>query len=122
MPAGRPTKYNKKVLAQAEYYLEHYDEKGIDNFIPSIAGLAVYLEVTKRTLYMWMEKHSTFDNLCDRILAKQESVLLDKGLRNDCNANIAKLALHNHGYKEKTEVKQKSKTNINVTKDDANSF
>lgn len=93
--------YNEEVQKIADEYLEKYEEEGAA--MPSISGLAVKLGVTRQTLYNWSEQFETFGAYHDRLMATQENVLWDKGLRNEYNAALVKLALGNHGHKEKIE-------------------
>ncbi len=99
MPSGRPTKLNDALIEKANHYIDHYDE--YDHAIPSVVGMAVVLNVGKTTLYRWAEDET---NIFRDILAKcndfQEHTLINKGLRNEINPTIAKLALGKHGYSE----------------------
>ena len=104
MPAGRPTKYNKDILAKAREYLTNYAELG--DAIPSVAGLAVTLGIARDTGYDWakQEDKKDFSDTLDDILSTQERVLFNKGLTGDFNSNITKLALANHGYSDKSDL------------------
>ncbi len=111
MGAGRPTKYNKDILAAAENYLINYEE---EDAIPSIEGLACVLEVGTSTIYDWSKQDDKkeFSDTLAKILAKQGRVLLNKGLRGEFNSTITKLALHNHGYSDKTENENNTKLDV----------
>jgi hypothetical protein len=100
---GRPSKYNEETCSKARYYLENYEEYG--DVIPSHVGLAVALEVGKRTIYDWndQEDKAEFSHILDEILAKQEKILVSNGLKGDFNAAITKLVLGKHGYHDKVE-------------------
>lgn len=102
--AGAPTKYSQEIVDKARYYLEHYEKLGRQ--IPSMAGLALYLGVHRETLRLWGldEEKDEFFGILDNIQAKQEEVLIDKGLNSDFNSNIVKLVLGKHGYSEKVET------------------
>ena len=101
MTAGRPTKYNKRVLQKAEAYIEQHEEHG--DAVPIAAGLACYLGVCKRTLYSWADDNEEFLHTLDRLNSKQEKVLTSKGLTSEFNSTITKLILCNHGYSDKQE-------------------
>jgi hypothetical protein len=102
-PGGRPTKYCNDTLIVARDYLNHYEEHG--DQIPSIAGLAVILGVRRETLHVWAKEEGkeVFSNILGAILAKQENVLINKGLTGDFNSAISKLVLGKHGYHEKVD-------------------
>jgi len=114
---GQPTKYFKEVLSDAEEYLDKCcdDEVKIKKKngknvmviginLPSIAGLALHLNVNRDTLYEWSKKHKKFSDTLKKILLTQEQRLLNGGLSGRYNPTIAKLGLStNHGYVEKTK-------------------
>ncbi len=110
MPGGRPTKYNAEMLKLANAYIEQFEENG--DAVPIVAGLANYLQVTKSTVYKWGEDHPEFSDTLDELQQKQEQMLASGALRNDFNATIAKLMLHNHGYSDKAEVEQKGEIKV----------
>ena len=104
MPAGRPTKYNKDILIKSKEYLANYAELG--DPVPTIAGLACELKVSRGTLYDWAaeEGKEEFTDILESIMAKQERVLAGKGLTGDFNPNITKMMLTKHGYSDKQDV------------------
>lgn len=74
--------------------------------LPTIEGFAVYLDVTKKTLYRWKEKHEEFGHALEKILTIQAKQLIDDGIYGgkEVNATIVKLLLqNNHGMKERTD-------------------
>lgn len=104
MKAGRPTKYNKEILVDSNFYLENFAENG--DVIPSIEGLSEYLNIARSTLYEW-EKHedrAEFSDILAKILTKQARLLINEGLKGEFNSAIAKLALGKHGYHDKTDL------------------
>lgn len=108
MPGGRPTKYTPELLEAAHAYVDG-GWKDQDGAIPSIAGLSDALGVTRKTLHEWA-KDSDKPEFCDtleKLLAKQEVNLLNKGLLGEFNPTMAKLALTNHGYSDKVETDNK---------------
>lgn len=102
---GRPTKYNKSILEKANKYLTDYKNQELGKMIPSVEGLAIYLDVSTKTIYNWGNEHSEFLHTLGNVNTRQKILLLDGGLSGDFNSNIAKLALGNHGFSEKTEQK-----------------
>jgi hypothetical protein len=101
---ARPTKYNEKVLEDAKYYLENFEELG--DIIPTVAGLACELKVHRDTVYDWakQEGNEQFSDTVKQISVVQERKLLNGGLSNSMNAMITKLVLNNHGYSDKQQV------------------
>ena len=101
MNIGRPTLYTDEVLAKTKKYLEVYET--LEDVIPSIEGLSEYIGIARPTIYKWSKEEGKEDfiDTLEAINAKQKKVLLSKGLTNDFNANIVKLALGNHGMSEK---------------------
>jgi len=102
-PGGRPTKYCEETIKVAREYLENYEKHG--DQIPSIAGLAIILGIRRETLHVWAKEEGKeeFSNILGAILAKQENVLINKGLTGDFNSAISKLVLGKHGYHEKVD-------------------
>ena len=118
---GRPTKYTKDITEKAEKYLSEcidtteqvvtgesgkftsYKEK-IKVNLPTIEGLAVYLEVHRDTLYEWEKEHDEFSDIIERLRGSQIKSLINNGLSGDYNPTIAKVLLSKHGYSEKQEI------------------
>lgn len=108
MPAGRPSEYTPELLAKARKYIDgHWEIEG--DAIPSIAGLAVYLKKSRDTLHTWAKEKGKeeFSDMLAEMLAKQENILLSKGLTNEHNPTITKLVLSKHGYSDKLEQETK---------------
>ena len=101
MPAGRPTLYTPELIDKACEYLEVY-EKELKEAIPSIAGLAVYLHISRETVHTWAkdEGKEEFSDICKELMAKQELKLSSKGLTGDFNSTITKLMLTKHNYSD----------------------
>lgn len=98
MPAGRPTLYSQEILDKANKYIKTYNGP-----IISAAGLALHLDVGKRTLYEWAEKYPEFSHTLSKLNAKQEITAIEGGFTGEGNSTICKLLLANHGYSEKTQ-------------------
>lgn len=108
MSGGRPTKYegNKTLKEVGEYRMRCIT----DETIPTIAGLAVFLEVGRQSIYDWKKEHDEFSYILDKMLAEQESQLIKHGLNGTYNATIAKLIMAtHHGYSDKQAVDHTSK-------------
>lgn len=105
MPNGRPSKYSSKILELAEDYLENHDHKYGD-VVPTVAGLALVLDVTKKTIYNWSEQEDNkeFLHTLDKIQQKQEKTLVSGGLMKEFDSAISRLMLSNHGYVQKSEA------------------
>lgn len=119
---GRPTEYKDEYINKVDEYLsvcqdEEVQEviglsaKGTELYknklkvnIPTIEGFAVFLGVSKKSLYNWGDNNSEFLHALGKIEAEQKKRLINSGLSGDYNPTIAKLILSaNHGMKEKTE-------------------
>lgn len=111
---GRPTLYNEEMLQRAEEYIDRFSSNVVDKeadatrleVIPSVAGLSLHLGISRTTIYDWAkdEDKKAFSNTLERLNALQEASLLNGGLQGRLNANIAKLALANHGYSDKVQT------------------
>ncbi len=110
MTAGRPTEYKPEMVEIARSYINtHYKENGEQ--IPTIAGLAFYLNTARSTIYDWasQEDKSDFSDILEALLAIQEKQLINKGLSGDFNPAITKMLLTKHGYSDKQELDLTSK-------------
>ena len=101
--AGRPTKYTKALNDAAKDYLVNYLAE-YEHPLPSVVGMSVAIGVAKSTLYEWAkdERGDIADTLA-KCNSQQELSLIHKGLSNEFNATIVKLALANHGYSDKVD-------------------
>ncbi len=112
-PGGRPSKYNNVILNKAQQYIETYDSLDIGHKIPSVAGLAVYLQVHKDTIYEWCKHHAEFSDSVKSMMCQQEAVLLGNGLDGTFNAHITKLVLSKHGYGDNSNKNNSITVTIN---------
>ena len=121
MAGGRPQEYNEDILVKAQEYIDSCEDQEYERIktegdkstsyelsvkvkIPTIEGLAVYLKVSRSTIYDWKEKFPEFSDILEQLLAIQGERLLSNGLSGTYNAKIAQLMLSKHGYVEKQEV------------------
>lgn len=104
MGMGRPSKYTTALIESGWYYVKHW--RGIGDEIPSNAGLAVHLHISRSTLQDWAndEAKVEFSDMLAEIQCTQERTLINKGLNGDFNSNITKLVLAKHGYVDKQEL------------------
>lgn len=100
MPAGRPTKATEANLDLAWDYVDgRYAEAPQSEAIPTVEGLAVFLDIHKDTLY----ERDEFSDVLARLKSKQAAALISGGLTNKYNSTIAKLLLASkHDFVEKT--------------------
>jgi len=121
---GRPTKYDRKFIQEVDRYLEENQdeevqvvkqansEKGYEMYdnklkvkLPTIEGFALFIDVSKKTLYNWRDEHNEFLHALGKIEKEQQKRLVNMGLSGEYNSTIAKLILSsNHGMREKTET------------------
>lgn len=134
---GRPTDYSPEMVKKAYEYLDScIDEDEEEEFeeveeelepqphggalkrehkvkakvkLPTKGGLAVYLGVSRDTLYEWAKVHPEFSDIMERLGSVQEDRLINKGLSGDYNPTISKVLLTKHGYNEKIETDLTSK-------------
>lgn len=114
MAGGRPTDYSEEILAAAENYLLNYKEVHGDA-IPSIAGLACAIGVSKSTVYLWRDLHKEFSDTLSRILTWQERDTVNGGITGAFNSTISKLVLANHGYSDASTVVQTTTHKVDET-------
>jgi len=101
--AGRKTLYTDELNEKAKEYVENYEE--YNHPLPSVVGMAVVLKVAKSTLYQWAEDNrGDISDTLEFCNDYQHMELLHKGLKNEFNPTITKLALANHGYHDKQDL------------------
>lgn len=101
-PGGRPTKMTPELLAKATEYVN--GGYMVNEPVPTVVGLALYIDVRRSTVYEWVREYPEFSDIVDKVLEKQESGLVRGGLLGDYNPSIAKLLLTKHGYSDKQET------------------
>lgn len=118
---GRPVEYRETIIERVKEYLalcEDTEEQVItgqsEKFttfknklrvkLPSIEGLALFLEIHKDTIYDWEAKYPRFSDVINVLRVKQAERLLNNGLSGDYNPIIAKVLLTKHGYSDRTEI------------------
>ena len=99
---GCPTKYNKRIAGKAKEYLRTYKE--LDEPIPTLAGLSLFLKLDRETLYRWSDKYADICGTLRDLKDIQERELLKGSLTGTYNSTIAKLILHKHDYSERKDI------------------
>lgn len=118
--AGRPTKLKDAAKKAAIDYFDNFRERG--DLIPSEAGLADHLNVSRSTVQLWAEKDEVFSGILERLKNRQERVLISGGLtKGDSGFNplIAKMILTKHGYSDKQDVEMSGSLAVSEMSDDA---
>jgi hypothetical protein len=106
---ARPTKLTKELVEKASKYIDETKMGGqFFGDLPTIEGLAIYLDIRRSTIYEWEAGSTTlqkqFSDIVDDVKTHQAYKLVGKGLKGEYNAAITKLMLSKHGYVEKSEV------------------
>lgn len=100
---GRPTKYDADIQKKADEYVAGA-HVGFGDPVPTAAGLACYLDVSRSTVYEWRKGNDKFSDTLDRLNTWQEKGLWANGLTGEFAQPITKLMLANHGYHDKAET------------------
>ena len=95
-PGGRPLTYSEAIIRKAKEYVDNCEDreeqqlvglsaKGTEMYknkiivsIPTIEGLALFLDVNRDTLYDWEKKYKMFSDILNRLRAKQAKALIEK--------------------------------------------
>lgn len=106
-PVGRPSKYNDEIQAASEDYVNNFKEYG--DIVPTVAGLALHLDVAIKTLYNWAtDKNPDFLHVFNRLELLQHKGLVNGGLAGGFNPAVTKMMLTKHGYSDKQEIDHRS--------------
>uniref|UniRef100_A0A6M3KDB3 Putative terminase small subunit n=1 Tax=viral metagenome TaxID=1070528 RepID=A0A6M3KDB3_9ZZZZ len=99
---GRPSKYNAAIIdPKIDEYLKTCGRE--QTRLPSIAGLAIFLNVNQDTIYTWKHKYPEFSEHIKKIADQQQEELMSSGLYGgrEINAGMAVFLLKAlHGLKE----------------------
>jgi hypothetical protein len=134
---GRPSKYTPEIQKKAEKYIEMplFEKYKVQKVvkdeivevelsrpsgIPSIAGLAVNLGVSRETIYTWGETHRQFLDTLEELKSKQEYFLEYHGLTRGYDSSFAKfIAVNVTNYRDKIETTNTNKEiKIDADKED----
>ena len=105
MTAGRPTKYDPLFPDKVDEYLATVGKEQMH--LPKIESFAIFLDVSKDTLYEWAKLYPEFSDALKKIMVYQGEQLIDDGIYGgkEVNATIVKLLLqNNHGMKERKDL------------------
>lgn len=100
-PVGRPTKLTDELMDKAKVYVQK--DYLIDELIPTMQGLALYLGVSNKVLYNWRNENDEFLHIVEDLMDLQAKNLFRGGLTGDFNASITKLLLTKHGFSDRVE-------------------
>ena len=103
-PGGRPSKYDPINIIKVVDYLKTTGRE--QTKLPTVEGFAIYLGVSKKTLYNWADEHKEFLHALDELMTYQAEQLINDGIYGgkEVNATIVKLLLqNNHGMKERVD-------------------
>jgi len=119
MVGGRPTKLNNELIEDAKKFLTTFDVS-VATLLPTIEGLALYLHISRETVYEWEKENEEFSDIVKELRSRQAEKLIQNALANRYNASIAKLILSGkHGYVEKTEVDQNISGGVSISAEQA---
>ena len=100
-PVGRPTKLTDELMDKAKVYVQK--DYLIDELIPTMQGLSLYLGVSNTVLYNWRNENDEFLHIVEDLMDLQAKNLFRGGLTGDFNASITKLLLTKHGFSDRVE-------------------
>lgn len=100
---GQPTLLTPELIERARKYIEDFADDGY-SVIPTAAGMALYLGVSKQAIHLWAANGGEFLEPYSKMLQVQEAMTLGKALTSEFNSNISKLILANHGYSDRQAV------------------
>ena len=116
---GRPKEFNEEVVENARKFLDTFDVS-VATLLPTIEGLALYLHISRDTVYEWEKEDEAFSDIVKELRSRQAEKLIQNALANRYNASIAKLILSGkHGYVEKTEVDQNISGGVSISAEQA---
>lgn len=115
---ARPSLLTEEMQEKARDYLSHrmdnveLTDKGALAFVevqlPSVADFALYLGITRETVYDWSNQESPrynedFSDIVMKISMEQEKRLINNGLGGLYTPKVVGMILSKHGYSEKQE-------------------
>lgn len=101
---GRPSKYDPSFILEVDKYLETTGKEQMH--LPKIESFAIWLGVSKDTIYEWAKDNKEFSDAVRKIMNYQAEQLIDDGIYGgkEINQSIVKLLLQsNHGMKERVD-------------------
>lgn len=115
---GRPTLYDPEMCNKVDEYIDKCIGKDVEEKrLPTKAGFALYLDVSKRVIADWSEKYPDFLQSLSKLMTTQEDALMNNGLNGTYNSTIAKLILSsNHGMCERKHIEGDMAINVIIDK------
>ncbi len=119
MPGGRPTKLTPELMDKARTFIERVNGEKLKKTVftktgpqiieievpPTLVKLAIDLDVNRETLREWAKIDDEFSAIFTRVKENYERVLIENGLSDNYNANLAKFLLSaDHDKRDKTDV------------------
>jgi hypothetical protein len=102
-PGGRPLKFQDPQEFD-EKVDRYFDECKTEGVIPTITGMAVYLDTSRETLREYKERAEFVDSI-KKALDRCQSTLEGMALANKANPTMAIFSLkNNYGWVDKTET------------------
>jgi hypothetical protein len=78
MGVGRPTKYDPKFIDKIDEYLATTGREQTE--LPTIEGFALYIDVSRDSIYEWMKEYKEFSDTIKKLEDKQKNQLINDGL------------------------------------------
>lgn len=108
-PVGRPLRFfDEDINEKSIEYIRTFKKINLDNatsaVIPTVAGLSLYLKVSRETIYTWGDEYEEFSDTLEFLKAMQEHELVNNGLIGKFVSPISKLLLAGHGHHDKSDV------------------
>ena len=88
----KKVRYSVDKVAVAHDYVANHEEN-YDDVIPTRAGLAIALNVSKSTVYMWAKTYDDFRACVDKLDAKHENMIIQGSLKGEYNNAAARVLL-----------------------------
>ena len=103
---GRPTKYKEDFPEKVRYYTDNFDTIEEDTVIPTVAGLSLYLGITKQSIYDYAEQYPDFLDSVKYLQSRAEKILVSSTLNRKFAEKFATFyAINCLGYSDKREIK-----------------
>jgi hypothetical protein len=95
-----------------QFHPQYEGEKLTEEVVPTVAGMAVYIGVSRRTITNWKnpdkfgddENFNDFQNVYDLLKGIYETNLVNKGLTAEYQPMIVKVLLAQLGYSDSTKI------------------
>jgi hypothetical protein len=102
---GRPTKYYPAIVDKIELYFQQCGRE--QTALPTVEGLADYLDITSETVKIWARKFPDFSLSIKKLFDKQKTQLMNDGMYGgkEVNAAMAIFLLKcNYGMNDGSQV------------------